>query len=443
VTATALRPPLRRRIAAASATTPGRFRLASVAIAAALVLSAIAATVAAGEAHDAMTTAESSSGPILVATQQLVSSVAEADAAATAAFLSGKDEDPEQRRGYEQALARADQQLEEIAALAGAGDSTHDVLKDLSVELTSYAGIVEAARAANRGGLDVAPTYLTQAVAKANAIIQDQAAAITRAAQQDLARDRARRTRGAVLALGLIAVALLLLVGGQVVLALQTRRLLNLPLVVATVLVVAAGGWLVLAQARSGRDRRTAETRGYASMVVTARLQTAAFGAKADETLALVTGDASHLADADAAATTVSSGVTPAVADSIRQGSGLAAVDGLIGDAARAADSARERAAVAEMATRWQRYRDTSGALRTASTPAVARTVATGAGNTAFNGFNFSVEAVVGQNRAQFLSGVAEAASATRRPPRAVPLLLLLAVLATLAGYQLRIGDYR
>jgi hypothetical protein len=89
------------------------------------------------------------------------------------------------------------------------------------------------------------------------------------------------------------------------------------------------------------------------------------------------------------------------------------------------------------------RYRHTPGARGAASTRAVARRGAPGAGNTAFNGFNFSVEAVVGQNRAQFLSGVAEAASATRRPPRAVPLLLLLAVLATLAGYQLRIGDYR
>ena len=61
-------------------------------------------------------------GPVLVATQQLVASLAEADAAASAAFLSGQNEDPEQRRLYEQALARAGQQVEEIAALAGDDD---------------------------------------------------------------------------------------------------------------------------------------------------------------------------------------------------------------------------------------------------------------------------------------------------------------------------------
>ena len=64
----------------------------------------------------------------------------------TAAFLSGRDEDPEQRRLYEQALARAEQQMEQIAARVGDDQAVHDLLQRVSVRVSTYAGLVEAAR---------------------------------------------------------------------------------------------------------------------------------------------------------------------------------------------------------------------------------------------------------------------------------------------------------
>ena len=79
-------------------------------------------------------------------------------------------------------------------------------------------------------------------------------------------------------------------------------------------------------------------------------------------------------------------------------------------DAAGVADSARERAAVAEMLVRWQRYQVRREALRRASGDD-ARRLATGDVSSTFNGFNFSVESVLCDNRAQFLAG-----SPGRRP---------------------------
>ena len=95
------------------------------------------------------------------------------------------------------------------------------------------------------------------------------------------------------------------------------------------------------------------------------------------------------------------------------------------------------------MAERWQRYRDTVAALRSAPSAADARAVAVGRSNAEFNGFNFSVEAVLGQSRGQFLAGLETAADRTERVPTAALLLVLGALVAALWGFQLRINDYR
>src|SRR5690242_13121157 len=87
-----------RRERPSSRTTPGVYRLWSIVIAVGLAASALTATVSASALKSGTHRAETNSGPVLVAVQSLVSDLAEADAAATAAFLSGANEDPEQRR---------------------------------------------------------------------------------------------------------------------------------------------------------------------------------------------------------------------------------------------------------------------------------------------------------------------------------------------------------
>lgn len=433
-----------QRVQVATRTTPGRYRLWSLAAAVLLVPAVALATASGTRMRSATHRAEGNSGPVLVATQQLVSSVAEADAAASAAFLSGRNEDPEQRRLYEQALARAGDQVQDIASLAGNDPAIHDLLSRITVQLTRYAGLIEAARAANRAASPDANGYLVSAVSLAGDLVQGDVKTLTTRTQADLAHDQAARRGGLYAALLAVLVAVAVLVLGQAALTRTSRRIVNPPLAVATVLCLVAGGWLVRADQTTGSALASARRHGYDSIVDTAQLASAGFGAKAAETLSLITGDPAQRSTADTDARQVATApVTEAVASQLRQGQAAGAPGGLLGQAAAAADTPRERAAVAEAAVRWQRYESTVAALRAAPNPTAATAIAVGQASSDFNGFNFSVESILGQNRGQFLSGLSAAASRTQHVPTGMLLLLLVALLASLWGFQLRINEYR
>ena len=434
------------RLRAASHSTPGRYRLWSLATAAVLILAIVVSAVATSRMRSATQRARSTSGPVLVATQQLVASLAEADAAASAAFLSGQNEDPEQRRLYEQALARAGEQVEDIASLAGDDEVIHSLLSRISFQVTRYAGLVEAARATNRIPAAAADAngYLVAAVGLADQVVKGDVQTLTEAAQESLRRDQDRRPSGFLVALLVLVAALVVLGAGQTTLTRVSRRILNIPLAVATALSLVALAWLGLAGRNSGTAIDDARRDGYDSIVVTAQVGREGFGAKAAETLAVITGDAAHRSDADAGARNLATGrVTTEVASAIRNGNPGGAPGGLIGQAAEAADSPRERAAVAEMAVRWQQYVDTVATLRQQASPAGARAIAIGPANSTFNGFNFSVQAVLGQNRDQFLTGLGSAADRTTSVPTGVLLLLVAALGSMFWGFQTRIDDYR
>ncbi len=321
------------RLRAASGSTPGRYRLWSLAAVVVLVLAAVAATASAARMRGATNRVRTNSGPVLVATQQLVSSLAEADAAQTAAFLSGRDEDPEQRRLYEQALARAEQQMEQIAARVGDDAGVHDLLQRVSVRVSTYAGLVEAARASNRAGVAEAGDYLVQSVSLGNAIVQDDLTALTAATQERLRQDEGRRTQGWIVALVVVALGLAVLGFGQAQVAKTSRRLVNLPLAVGTLALAAALVWLVLAERGSGSAIRDARRQGYDSIALTAQLQTAGFGAKANETLALVTGNSNQRAALTPRCRTVAvpAGSRPGSPAAIRAGTAEGAPGGLLG----------------------------------------------------------------------------------------------------------------
>lgn len=431
------------RIRAAAATTPGRYRLWSVATAVLLLATAAAGWAASTALRSGTDRIRNNAGPVLVATQSLVSSLAEADAAATAAFLSGAQEDPESRRLYEQALARANEQIQEVSALIGDDDATHENLTSLSVAVTRYAGLVEAARATNQAGVPRASQYLVDALDLLATTVATDATRLTEATQRRFERDEDRRDTGVLAAVALAVIALAVLVAAQRWVFRQSRRIVNVPLALATLLLVGAIGWLVAATFRSGSDIEQARADGYDSISLTSRIQTTAYRAKADETVALITGDASRRASAvSTAQTLLADRVSAAAVEAVRQGRDPA-LSGLLTDAAAEADSDRERAAVAEMLVRWQRYQDTTAQLRATADPAQQRIIAVGPGSATFNGFNFSVESVLSDNRSQFLDGLASAADRVGNLTLVALFLPLLAALGALGGFQLRINEYQ
>ncbi|HVF33042.1 MAG TPA: hypothetical protein VM933_08395 [Acidimicrobiales bacterium] len=427
----------------AAASTPGRFRLWSLVVAGGLVVLGVAGGVAASALVDSTDRIRRNAGPVLVATQSVTASLAEADAAATAAFLSGREEDPEQRRLYEQALARAVQQTEEVSSLIGDDEDAHVDLQEMSVLVNRYAGLIEAARAGNRAGIAGSERYLLDALDLLAGGISDRAADLGAASEARLRADERNRTAGVLATVAVGALVLVLLVVAQVALARRTRRLLNLPLALATLLVLTTLGWMSVATARSEDRRRDGRRDGYQSITLTADIARAAYGARSDETVALIAADRTRQESATAAAAVLTlSPVTPELVDAVRAGEGAEGA-GLFLEAARRADSAREKAAVAELLVRWQRYADTVTRLRSAPTPEAGRAIAVDAGSSTFNGFNFSLESVLGDNRTQFLEALDRSSDALRGLTLLASGLPLLAALAALVGFQLRINEYR
>ena len=421
-------------------TTPRRYRAFSFGLAGLLVLLMAAGSAAAVNARNATGRLRDNTGPVLVATQSLVASLAEADAAATAAFLSGPQEDRDQRNLYEDALARATRHVEQIAARIGDDPTAHARLGDLTVSLTRYAGLVEAARALNRNGVAGASDTLVAAVDLLSRTIAGEVEDLTSIGQERFDAASADRSDGVPPAAVAAAVALLALLGAQADLSRRSRRLLNLPLLLASAAVVAILASVLTADVRAGDDLAAGRADSYDSIALTARIQAQGSAAKSAETLALIT-DPAKRQQADAAAARLAAGrLTPAALADAR--GGRPSGDGLLADTVRAADSARERAAASELLVWWDRYRAAVEVVRGAGDDA-ARRLAVGELSSTFKGFNITVESVLGDNRTQFAAALERADDRYDRPGLVVLLGGVLAIALVLAGYQLRISEYR
>ncbi|MEO5842134.1 MAG: hypothetical protein ABIQ73_15415 [Acidimicrobiales bacterium] len=428
--------------------TPTVYRAYSIAAGAALVLAAIAASALVGSLSDRTDRVRDRTGPVLVATQQLYSSLAEADAAASAVQLSGANENREQRRFYEQALERSTQQIERVATLIGDDPAAHQTLQSIAANLTRYAGVVEAARAQNKAGIAGANATLTSALDLMRSGIGADVEQLTAISEKQLADDYQRPVARIVVALVCLAAAVAALVAVQRFMTKRAHRLINAPIALATLAVVVLAVWLIFAEMGQRSDLRSASNDGYDSISSTARIQGVAYRAKADESLALLgTGAAvgSFASFEQSVRTLASRDITAADAQQIRDGAAVSG-EGLLFDAVRLADSSRERYAAAEMLLRWQRYRDTNRTIQTAATRGnreTARLTATTTGNQAFNGFNLAVESVVQDNTAQFEDSLSSADHRLRYLTASALLIPLIALLLMLWGTQMRINEYR
>lgn len=391
-----------------------------------LVVVAIAGAVTAQDLVSSTNQIEENTGPVLISTQGLVASVAEADAANTAVFLSGANEDRQQRRLYETALDRAPRQIEDISARLGDDETSHDTLKTVASQLNEYSGLVERARLGNVSGIGSATDDLQAALDLAggtNGILSN-VDTVTQRTQERLDDDISSATIPLVITLALLTAAVIALVVGQVRLRARTKRTLNPGLLLATITVLALGVWLILASLGRTTDLNEARDEGYDTIALTAELQTAAFDYKTNEAAAIIG--------------------TAAFSDDARQTS-IDRVDALLAGIQNAAGSDRERASSSELTQRWARYlitSDTISGLLDAGNTEAARATAIGAGSRDFNGFNTTVESVLLANRDQFDDSVKSAANRLNWLVVGMIGLPLLAAAFALGGYQTRINEY-
>jgi hypothetical protein len=278
-------PVLRRRREAARgrlAGTPGRLRIGGLAA----VLAALVFGLLGGSAFlqwgGALESARSDAAQ-LVRIQTVQNDLVKADAAAATAYLSGGS-DTDSIDVYNQAIADASARLAQSAAVAGDAKELETVVEGL----TRYTGLVAQARANNLQGLQVGAAYQRQAGEVLRQQIVSALVRVSRADQERIAGayDDANLATVRLIAAGVIALLGLVLV--QVWLARRTHRVLNLPLVAATlaVLIGLIAGFVTLSSAAGRAD--DVGSGPYTATVALASARTAAFDAKAQESLGLI-----------------------------------------------------------------------------------------------------------------------------------------------------------
>lgn len=325
-------------------TTPGRLRLAAALLAVgAIVFGALAASAVSARrqaAHSVATDTE----PLLVAAEGLYASLSDADATAATTFLTGGLEPPARRERYAGDVRAASAQLATLARQAGGSAQTRAAVRTLATQLPVYSGLVETARTNNRQGFPVGAAYLRQASKLMREELLPAAGRLYEVEARRLGGDyRSGVSASTLLAVIVVMFAMLgLLAATQVHLARLSHRIFNVPMALATALVLALGVWMLVGligeQSALGRAQRT----GSDPVQVLSAARILALRAQGDDGLALVArgGGEASLTDFDAVTRRLGSsgesasllGVAGAIA---RRGGSVTAIDRLSATLAR------------------------------------------------------------------------------------------------------------
>ncbi|MFE6861470.1 hypothetical protein [Nocardia sp. NPDC057668] len=269
-------------------TAPGRMGLVVVGL---VIVSLVSGLVCANEFGDKRTrrdTVLQYTEPLANAAQRLYVALSAADAAASAAFLSGGIESTEVRTRYRQALADAAAALAE--ATAGASDSrTREIVARIAADLPTYTGLVESARANNRQGLPVGSAYLRQA----SELMQD--TLLSKAQELEQTRLAALHEQQRVISgpplLGVVLLVLLLIgcaIGSRELLR-HTNRRVNLGVLTAGGAAALTLLWIASATIAATTAVDTGNHGATARFETLAKARILAQQARTEETLLLVT----------------------------------------------------------------------------------------------------------------------------------------------------------
>jgi hypothetical protein len=417
------------------ARTPGRLRLAGAVLATTAIGFGAIATTAAISRGDAADSVASSSEPQLVRAESLYASLSDADATAATTFLTGGIEPAERRQRYIADLGAASSRLDELSRRAGNSVDTRGAATALATLLPVYTGLIEAARSNNRQGFPVGAAYLRRAseLMRTRILPAAERLYVVEAHRTDADYRAGTRNTGLIAAIvaGSILLALLLLT--QLGLARFTNRLLNIPLLAATAILVGLGVWIVASLVSEQTALASAQREGSDSVQLLSASRVLALRAQRDESLALVGrgSDTTSLEDFDRAIAAL-------------RGTGPGG--GLLGEAERAAARSgsaagvlRLRAALTrledvhrDVASR-ERSGDFAGAVRTYIARELPQAERVDAG----------LEAQTRAAQRRFASNADDATGSVTGLKVAIPLLAVVIAGLALQGLAARIREYR
>jgi hypothetical protein len=425
--------PARWRSRLSLGATPGRLRLALIALVAASLAWGALAGFTVSQYSSAATSVVATSEPLTLDAQQIYHDLSDANDTAATAFLVGGLQPFSLVRQYQRDVNAASDAIEHAIALGGGSP----YLVTLSEDLPVYIGEIETARADSRLGYPLGGAYLREA----SNLMND---TLLLAAQRLYATDNSRLTATSAQATGLPLVLVTIVIGLAIEYALyrtsrwltrRTNRVLNAGLLAAGLAGVISLVWLAAAFDGAHSDLLAAQTGGSVPVQALARADIVALQAHADESLTLVDNAGDDQYQTDYLAKQKSLGPGPGT---------------LLAAAMSAAAGSRADSAVSAAAAHAGAWNTAHVRLRAADdsgdhSAAVASALGTGPGDAGgeFTAFSAAMTSGINADQAAFAASASAGGNMYAGLEAAVIVLALLMAAGCAWGLSRRLAEYR
>ena len=235
--------------------------------------------------------ARSQTEPLLVQAKNLYTSLSDANATVATGLLSGGLEPAANRARYLGDLVVACNALSALTREAGTAANAPAALGTIADQLPIYSGLIETARANNRLGFPIGAAYLRQAASLMTSADASRGRPSLHGPRRERLDDDYRTgtaTSSLVTFAAASAVALILLLLAQWYVARISRRILNVPMLVATVAVAAVSVWGIVGLVSAQNALETAQRNGSDSVEALSAATVLLSRAQGDLSLALV-----------------------------------------------------------------------------------------------------------------------------------------------------------
>ena len=297
----------------------------------------------------------------------------------------------------------------------------------LTSGLAAYRSTVATAEAANRQGYPVGSAYLAEANNFMRTVMLPASDSLYNVEQGRLTHEdsRATTTTGLVVLLILLVVLLGAALWLQLELSSRFRRLLNVGVLAAAVLIVASALWAMLAAAAGDRAISAAERHGTAPLAALTEARILAQQVRADDELTLLTrdSDTSYQTDLD--------GTSKSLTDLLgRSGSNW---------------TATEVADLSATARAWSSYQQDHAHVRSLDKSGLLQSALSSDATSATDSATVDTALAAGVSTAvqSFSSGATSASDDLSGLAWGLAILMIVAALAVVAGVEPRIREYR
>ncbi len=414
-------------------TTPGKLSLISILVVAGAVCFGVLATAAEHDRAQAAQAVRSKTEPLLVQAATVYATLADANATATATFLRGGLEPPARLAHYNHDLKVASGRVAALTHEVGGSAGASTAVTTVTEELPVYSGLVEAARANNRQGFPIGAAYLRQASGLLGTTILPGADHLYAAEANRLGVDYDSGTAsGSVVVLAIVfGAAFVLLILAQVYLAHVSKRVINVPMLVATLLLAGVSIWAIVGMVGEQNALARARRDGSDSVEVLSATRVLLSRAQSDESLTLVNRGSD---DTDPI-------------DFTRVMRVLEAPGGLLQEANLLAQRTGTGPSARQFTADFAAYRAQTGAItglehRGLIGPAI------GLGSSASSyaladRLNADLEQQISAAQARFERAASDATSSVSGLTLAIPVVTVLVALLALVGIRQRLREYR